>query len=372
MFYYLRGYAFGAPEDKRGDVLGYLAADPNCVLNAVKDRGYTGIDAAFILDLLARQEEQEAVNAGMTAPAADQRRASAQAIEKEIIRSVPALLANSDNAWLTEEWWFYATIGEAYFGLGVDDPTNYDHAIDWFVVRPHAAGLERFVDATSSGALEIPEWEYQNSRAPACTARTAPEQARSFRGRVRSVPLPGKALEKFLGKDNDGVRTAFRGKFQLALSGGGFRASLFHIGVLASLAEHDVLRHVEVLSCVSGGSIIGAQYYLELRKLLQSKPNDKIEADDYVTIVRRLEDKFLSGVQRNIRMRVLAEWTTNLRMIFWPGYSRTLRVGELYERELFRHVDNGGFTGRPWMPDWLATRRGYTRKRYLNNLRYVQ
>ena len=42
------------------------------------------------------------------------------------------------------------------------------------------------------------------------------------------------------------------GKVGLALSGGGFRASLFHIGVLAKLAELDVLRHVEVLSCVKG------------------------------------------------------------------------------------------------------------------------
>ena len=39
--------------------------------------------------------------------------------------------------------------------------------------------------------------------------------------------------------------------------------------VLARLAELDVLRHVEVLSCVSGGSIIGGYYYLELRHLLE-------------------------------------------------------------------------------------------------------
>jgi predicted acylesterase/phospholipase RssA len=60
-------------------------------------------------------------------------------------------------------------------------------------------------------------------------------------------------------------------------TGGGFRASLFHIGVLAKLAELDALRHVEVLSCVSGGSIIGAHYYLELRKLLNEKQDDQIQ-----------------------------------------------------------------------------------------------
>jgi hypothetical protein len=38
---------------------------------------------------------------------------------------------------------------------------------------------------------------------------------------------------------------------------------------LARLAELDMPRHIEVLSCVSGGSILGAFYYLELRKILQ-------------------------------------------------------------------------------------------------------
>jgi len=47
---------------------------------------------------------------------------------------------------------------------------------------------------------------------------------------------------------------------------------LYHIGVLARLADLDMLRHIEVLSCVSGGSIVGAYYYLELRHLLQTKP----------------------------------------------------------------------------------------------------
>ena len=59
------------------------------------------------------------------------------------------------------------------------------------------------------------------------------------------------------------VGSVFRGKLGIGLSGGGFRASLFHIGFFARLAELDLLRHVEVLSGVSGGSIFGAYYYLE-------------------------------------------------------------------------------------------------------------
>ena len=41
----------------------------------------------------------------------------------------------------------------------------------------------------------------------------------------------------------------------LALSGGGFRALVFHLGVLARLAEEDQLENVTYLSTVSGGSL---------------------------------------------------------------------------------------------------------------------
>ena len=80
--------------------------------------------------------------------------------------------------------------------------------------------------------------------------------------------------------------------------------SLFHIGVLARLAELDVLRHVEVLSCVSGGSIIGAYYYLEIRKLFREKAPKQISRQDYIDIIERVAREFLVGVQTNVRTRM--------------------------------------------------------------------
>ena len=44
-------------------------------------------------------------------------------------------------------------------------------------------------------------------------------------------------------------------KLGLALSGGGLRASFFHLGVLAHLAERNLLARIETISAVSGGSI---------------------------------------------------------------------------------------------------------------------
>jgi len=44
----------------------------------------------------------------------------------------------------------------------------------------------------------------------------------------------------------------------LAMSGGGFRAAAFHLGVMRKLAALGLLDKLDLLSCVSGGSIAGA------------------------------------------------------------------------------------------------------------------
>ena len=48
----------------------------------------------------------------------------------------------------------------------------------------------------------------------------------------------------------------------LALSGGGYRATAYHIGTLKKLNELGILDKIDVLSCISGGSILGAFYGL--------------------------------------------------------------------------------------------------------------
>jgi NTE family protein len=51
----------------------------------------------------------------------------------------------------------------------------------------------------------------------------------------------------------------------LTLSGGGFRAAAFHLGVLAELQSRKLLDKVDLISCVSGGSIAGAFLALNWR-----------------------------------------------------------------------------------------------------------
>ena len=281
--------------------------------------GYPGINAAYVLDCLASTEEKGAQGLGYLAPDAERDHDSARKIRRDLVDKLPPL-STADGA-LLQDWWYLVTVAEAYFGLG-----EYESAEKWLAL-----------------ARELPEkdeWEVES------TARQLAGIARMTIGSVvEEEQLSGhpawRVLASFLGNDLAGVRSAFMGKVGLALSGGGFRASLFHIGVLARLAELDVLRHVEVLSCVSGGSILGAYYYLEVQRLLETKADSQISQQDYIDIVQRLERHFLKGVQRNIRTRVFVNPIKNLEMVVSSGYTRTHRAGELYEKELYSRIEDG-------------------------------
>lgn len=126
-------------------------------------------------------------------------------------------------------------------------------------------------------------------------------------------------------------------KLGLAFSGGGFRASFFHIGVLAQMARLGLLRHVEVISTVSGGSIIGALYYLHVKRLLEIKTDTAINNQDYIDIVKEIEVNFLRAVQRNLRMRTFRNPLKNIRMRL-ATYSRSDRIGELYDEYFYQPV----------------------------------
>lgn len=59
------------------------------------------------------------------------------------------------------------------------------------------------------------------------------------------------------GPVNDSTGSRERKGIALCLSGGGYRAALFHLGALTRLNQLGVLSQVNTFSCVSGGSTIG-------------------------------------------------------------------------------------------------------------------
>ncbi|MCP5055939.1 MAG: hypothetical protein GY937_04345 [bacterium] len=111
-------------------------------------------------------------------------------------------------------------------------------------------------------------------------------------------------------------------KIGLALSGGGFRASAFHMGVLRRLDELAILDKIDVVSTVSGGSIVGAYYVLR-----QGDP------------IGEIENGFRKALKANVRMRGLTG-----SVVFHPiefgkalfsSRSRTNITATEYDRLLF-------------------------------------
>ena len=52
-------------------------------------------------------------------------------------------------------------------------------------------------------------------------------------------------------------------------------------------------------------------------------------------LVKKIAADFLAGVQKNPRIRILANPFPNFKMIWSPTYSRTTRLGELYEKYFY-------------------------------------
>ena len=222
--------------------------------NELGDDAYPHINAAFIEDLLAAAGDRPA-----------ERRERAKKLRERIQKDLP----------VSGTWFNAATRAEALFGLG-----KYAEATE---------ALRRV------GPKPAP-WEL----------RTMAEQLAQLAYLREECPLEHPAICMFfktlLPGASDAIRSVIIGKVGLALSGGGFRASFYHLGVLACLAERDILRDIEVLSCVSGGSIVGACYWLKLRqRLLNPEP---MRRESYVELVRELISHFQGAVRANLRGRV--------------------------------------------------------------------
>jgi predicted acylesterase/phospholipase RssA len=83
----------------------------------------------------------------------------------------------------------------------------------------------------------------------------------------------------------------------LALSGGGFRATLFHLGVIRLLNETGQLSQVKRIGAVSGGSILAAHLVLHWKQY--TGHNEDFE---------KAAQEIIQFVQSDIRGRVIRRW----------------------------------------------------------------
>jgi predicted acylesterase/phospholipase RssA len=279
----------------------------------VGEDAYAQINSACVEDLLAHAGD---------APAA--RRSRARALREFILERLPVADRVSPGA----VWFNTAARAEALFGL-----RRYDEAtrvIAACTVKPAA-------------------WELETSARQLATLahlqETHPMDVAEIRGFFEAL-LPGAP---------DAARSAVIGKVGLALSGGGFRASLYHLGMLARLAELNVLRHVDVLSCVSGGSIVGACYWLALRRRLL-RPG-RLAHQDYIALVQDVIAHFLKGVEGNVRGSV----QPRLREIVWRLFADDIKgaldpertaqaLHELFYRPLMPEPANACMHDLPFTP----------------------
>ncbi|MBI4866617.1 MAG: patatin-like phospholipase family protein [Candidatus Wallbacteria bacterium] len=286
-------------------------------LGCLGDRGYTGINAAFLCEALTASDSGGMLGELLSGTAL---RAKAARIREELIAQLTPL-AEAECAAEAADWWLLVTLAEAHFGA-----KDYPAATKWLARAMGLQGVARWQqDATAQQMIRL--WQLQGGSG---------STLRELRGSHAD-----QAIELLMADSVAGVKEALIGRVGLGLSGGGYRASLYHIGVLAKLAECDLLRYVEVVSCVSGGSIVGAQYYLEVQSLLERKSDDEITRQDYIDVVESVMRAFLEGTRFNVRMQAFADFRANLRMGLDPSYSRTERAAELFDRELFSRVSRG-------------------------------
>ena len=98
----------------------------------------------------------------------------------------------------------------------------------------------------------------------------------------------------------------------LCLSGGGFRATLLHLGVVRLLAAAGILSNVKVISSVSGGSILAAHLVLNW--------------EDYLRDFGAAAKPLIQFTRSDVRGRLLRRFPR----------SRIAMIERLYARELYK------------------------------------
>ena len=145
---------------------------------------------------------------------------------------------------------------------------------------------------------------------------TDSQLGRAYAGYDRTAPVH--ATAKYLPEHR-------RHGVALCLSGGGFRATLFHLGALRRLNELGVLARLTTVTSVSGGSIMAAR----LATALTWPLSGPIPSDRWDTLITRPIRDF---TRRNRRTTPILE---RLKPWNWTKEDTAVRaLAEVYERDL--------------------------------------
>jgi predicted acylesterase/phospholipase RssA len=134
----------------------------------------------------------------------------------------------------------------------------------------------------------------------------------------------------------------------LALSGGGFRATLFHLGMVRLLREANVLPAVTHITSVSGGSILAAHLLLHWHRYTGSLEDFDAAAAELIRFVQ------FDVRNRVVRRYPLAMPLRALRRLALLGPSRRLTRTGLLEYHSCRWTNCSAVSPRRTTPrrDW--------------------
>ena len=136
----------------------------------------------------------------------------------------------------------------------------------------------------------------------------------------------------------------------LSLSGGGFRATVFHLGVLGRLAREGRLEDVAVLSTVSGGSLCAGLIYAcnGLRWPSSTELLDKVLPRAYELLTTQdLQSAIIGGVAR-LPLRLFHTRADDLSRLLQKRWGVTARLAELPAHPRWMINATCYETGRNW------------------------
>ena len=288
--------------------------------------GYGAINAAFVSDLIALEE---AKTSGPKAPAVAEFELNANELRTQIVTLLPskALTADPESA-----WWLWVTIAEAHLGL-----LHYDAATE---------ALKK--------ALELPNmyaWQRES------TARQLAYLAHVIAARNEADSQPAfEVIQKGFSLSSEAREAICLGRIGLALSAAGSARRCSTSACSAPRrARSPAARRGD--SCVSGGSIIGAYYYLELRSRMLELTDLEMTQDEYHRHRQAGRKRFLEGVQTGPaqldRDRPVVGPPDDLR----PALFAVDAHGDLYQSRLFDKVplpSTAPGNPAPARPEWIS------------------
>jgi predicted acylesterase/phospholipase RssA len=124
----------------------------------------------------------------------------------------------------------------------------------------------------------------------------------------------------------------------LALSGGGFRATLFHLGVLRRLRDCDCLERVKIVTAVSGGSIVAAHLARHWREYTGDDDSFEKAAEQLIKFTQ-------SDLRGRLIRRFICSWLLVVpRLAGRMTFARTMSAAldGLYEKDSLAVLTTAG------------------------------